>query len=175
MMFGRRRIEWKRLLSLRSALVAAGVAGTAMLLVWAAGNDTLMAGFQGVLATITGRILRLLGHEVTVIGNSVSSSLFGISVVTACTGLFTMGLFAIAVLAYPSGWLSKLIGIGIGIGGVFLINVVRLVSLYYIGVHLPNFLDQAHLLVWQSVLIVVAVSLWLLWAGRIANASRTVR
>jgi len=131
-----------------------------------------MGGVQHGLARITSGVLNLLGHRTSVDGSTVASSLFGITVVTACTGLFTTGLFLIAVVVYPAGWRSRLIGAGLGIGGVFLVNVVRLVSLYYIGVHLPNFLDQAHQLIWQSVLIVFAVALWLLWAGRWAHAPR---
>ncbi|MCK5828109.1 hypothetical protein KAH43_06235, partial [Candidatus Bipolaricaulota bacterium] len=83
------------------------------------------------------------------------------------------GLFLIAVVALPARWTAKLIGVGIGIGGIFLVNIVRLVSLYFIGVHWPTFLDQAHQLIWQSLLIVIAVALWLFWAGRWAYESRT--
>ena len=144
----------------------------AVLLIWLAGSEAVMGGVQHGLARITSGVLNLLGHRTSVDGSTVASSLFGITVVTACTGLFTTGLFLIAVVVYPAGWRSRLIGAGLGIGGVFLVNVVRLVSLYYIGVHLPNFLDQAHQLIWQSVLIVFAVALWLLWAGRWAHAPR---
>jgi len=154
-----------------SLLAAACVA---VLLVWLAGSDAAMSGIQHGLARITSGVLNLLGHRTTVAGSTVASNLFGITVVTACTGLFTTGLFLIAVVAYPAGWRSRLIGAGLGIGGVFLMNVVRLVSLYYIGVHLPAFLDQAHQLVWQSVLIVFAVALWLLWAGRWGHEPRKV-
>ncbi|MFC2078776.1 hypothetical protein ACFLSZ_02230, partial [Candidatus Bipolaricaulota bacterium] len=118
-------------------------------------------------------ILNLFGQNTVVVGTTVQSSLFGISVVTACTGIFITGLFLIAVVAFPARWLSKLIGAGIGIGGIFVVNIVRLVSLYFIGVHWPGFLDQAHQLIWQSLLIVIAVALWLLWAGRWAHAPRT--
>jgi exosortase/archaeosortase family protein len=141
----------------------------AALLIWIAGNETVMGGVQHALARVTGGLLHVLGHRTVVAGSTVSSDLFGITVVTACTGLFTTGLFLIAVVAYPTGWRSKLIGAGLGVTGIFLLNVVRLVSLYYIGVHLPGFLDPAHQLIWQSVLIVFAVALWLLWAGRWAH------
>jgi len=50
------------------------------------------------------------------------------------------------------------------------VNVVRLASLFYVGIHWPGILDVVHQLVWQSLVIVIAVSLWLLWAGRSASA-----
>jgi len=167
---------WKRYLrSLRGGrlwLPVLAAACVAALLIWIAGNDAVMGGFQRGLARITGGIMNLLGHRTVITGTTVSSEAFGITVVTACTGLFTTGLFLIAVIAFPTGWTSKLIGVGLGVGGIFLLNVVRLVSLYYIGVHLPGLLDPTHQLVWQSVLIVFAVALWLLWAGRWARAPK---
>ncbi len=164
----------KRSLVLRKWIPALlGAAGMLSVLIIIAGNETVMNGIQRALALISSGILNVLGQDTIVIGTTVQSSIFGISVVTACTGVFITGLFLIAVIALPARWISKLIGAGIGIGGIFLVNIVRLVSLYFIGVHWPGFLDQAHQLIWQSLLIVIAVALWLLWAGRWAYAPRT--
>ncbi len=159
---GRRRI----LLSIAAAVC------TAVLLIWIAGQEAMMGGWQRVLAQITSAILNLLGERTSVAGTTVSSELFGITVVMSCTGLYATGLFLVAVAAYPVRWRRKLIGAGLGVGGISLLNLVRLVSLYYLGVHLPGILDVAHQLVWQSVSIVAAVALWLWWAGRWADAPR---
>ena len=149
-----------------------GASGMLAVLIIMAGNETIMNGIQRSLAMISSGILNLFGQNTIVAGTTVQSSVFGITVVTACTGVFITGLFLIAVIAFPARWTSKLIGAGIGIVGIFLVNIVRLVSLYFIGVHWPGFLDQAHQLVWQSLLIVIAVALWLLWAGRWAYGQR---
>ena len=153
-----------------SILAATGILAVLIIL---AGNETIMGGIQRFLALTSSGILNLFGQNTIVVGTTVQSSLFGISVVTACTGIFITGLFLIAVVAFPTRWRSKLIGAGIGIGGIFIVNIIRLVSLYFIGVHWPGFLDQAHQLIWQSLLIAIAVVLWLLWAGRWAYAPRT--
>ena len=164
---------YRRLLRQRRVWVAAlAVACAAALLIWLAGHEAAMGAIQRALARITSGALNLLGHRTVVTGTTVASARFGITVVTACTGLFATGLFLIAVLAYPAGWRSKLIGAVVGVGGIFAVNVIRLVSLYYIGFHLPGFLDSAHQLIWQSLLIVFAVALWLLWAGRWAHVAR---
>jgi len=150
------------------SLIGAGVALAALLVL--ASQDAAMASIQRTLAVISSGILNLFGQHTDVVGTTVQSGVFGITVVTACTGLFITGLFLIAVMAFPTHWRSKAIGAGIGIGGIFIVNIVRLVSLYFIGVHWPGFLDAAHQLIWQSLLIVIAVALWLLWAGRWAYA-----
>ena len=142
-------------------------------LLWLSGNETAMMGIQRSLALVTSGFLNLFGQSTVVVDTTVQSEVFGISVVTACTGLFTTGLFVIAVLAFPALWWRKLIGVGMGVFGIYAVNVIRLVTLYFIGVELPGFLDQAHQLVWQSLLIVIAVALWLYWAGRWAYAPRS--
>jgi len=142
------------------------------LMIAAATSDRVMAGIQGVLARVTGGVLALLGQRPVVEGNTVFTARFGITVVTACTGLFLTGLFLVAVLAFPATVPAKLIGAGLGVGGIFLLNVVRLVSLYFVGVHFPGILDTVHLLVWQSLLIVFAVVLWMVWAGTWGRSKR---
>jgi len=54
----------------------------------------------------------------------------------------------------------------VGVSVLFVVNVVRLVSLYYVGVHWPSALDVVHQVVWQSLVIAIVVAMWLLWAGR---------
>lgn len=146
--------------------------GTLVFVLWAARSVGFMSIIQRGLAQITGALLNVLGHSVLVHGNTVGTEAFGISVVTACTGIFMTGLYVLAVIAYSCGWLSKLLGVLVGVGGIFLLNVVRLVTLYYVGIHLPQLFDVAHQLVWQSLMIVFVVLLWLLWAGRWTHAPR---
>jgi archaeosortase B (VPXXXP-CTERM-specific) len=134
-------------------------------------HDSAMASFQGGIATITSHTINLFGGRTSVSGNIIhSEGSFALSVVTACTGLFTTGVFIVAVIAFPAGFLAKLIGVLLGTTGVFLINLLRLGSLFYVGVHFPNLFDRMHLLVWQSLVIVLALFLWLLWAKVVAHA-----
>jgi archaeosortase B (VPXXXP-CTERM-specific) len=149
-----------------------GGALAAATLVWAAASDPFVSGLQMLLAQATNGLLRLLGQATTVVGTTVQSSQFGISVVTACTGLFATGLFVVAVAAFPTRWRAKLAGVALGVVCIFAINLVRLVSLYFVGVHWPQILDAVHLLIWQSLLIALAVALWSVWAGRVTVIRR---
>jgi exosortase H (IPTLxxWG-CTERM-specific) len=150
-------------------------AGAITLMLWAANADSVTTSIQTGFARVVAGILNLFGEGASVAGNVVQTERFGVSVVTACTGLFLIGLFAAAVILFPARPSAKLIGLGLGVGGISALNVVRLVSLYYVGVHLPTALDTVHLVIWQSLLIVFAVALWLAWAatwGRAPNRGR---
>ena len=57
------------------------------------------------------------------------------------------------------------------VGGLFaiqIINLVRIVSLFYIGVFLPELFSQSHIFIWQSVVILAGVALWVIWAHFLA-------
>jgi exosortase H (IPTLxxWG-CTERM-specific) len=146
------------------------LSGLAALIVWLMGSESAMVSLQNGIAHVTNFVLNLLGNRTRVIGHTITSSHFSITVVTACTGLFMTAVFLAAVIAYPSRFLAKLIGLALGIAGIFTVNIVRLVSLFYIGIYWPSFLNQAHLLVWPSLLIVFSLFLWLFWAGKVTHA-----
>jgi exosortase/archaeosortase family protein len=131
-----------------------------------AGSEAAMQTIQRAIARMTSSVLNLLGQSTTVAGTTVQSHLFGINVVAACTGVFLTGLYLVAVAVLPTRWGAKLVGAGIGIAGIFIVNLLRLVSLYLLGVYWPAVLDPVHQLVWQSLAIVLAVVIWLWWAGR---------
>ncbi|MCZ7625613.1 MAG: hypothetical protein M5R38_07025 [Candidatus Methylomirabilis sp.] len=49
-------------------------------------------------------------------------------------------------------------------------NLIRVVSLMYIGRYFPSFFETAHLLIWQSVIIFCALLIWLYWTVRFVSA-----
>ena len=73
-------------------------------------------------------------------------------------------IFIAAVIAHPARWGRRLLGIGLGVPALVVINIVRLVSLCYVGALRPDLFDVAHELVWQSLMVFLTVVLWLVWA-----------
>jgi exosortase/archaeosortase family protein len=122
--------------------------------------------FMAFTARITGYLLNITGGGVEVIDTVVSSSQFAFQIVDLCTAIMPMMIFAAAVLAFPSKIKEKTIGLLLGLVGIFVVNQIRLVSLWYIGIYIPDIFETAHLLVWQSLMILLAIGLWLIWVYR---------
>ena len=120
-------------------------------------------------AQVTSLILGALGTQSQVSGTLVQSPQFAMRIIPACTGVLVAVIFLSAILAYPSRLQAKALGVVFGFPAIFLINQVRMVSLFYIGAFFPDFLDVAHFVVWQSLIIFSAVVLWLLWVEKFAN------
>ena len=103
---------------------------------------------------------------------------------SGCDAVETTALFICAALAFPTSFLRKVVGIIAGAFVLAMLNLVRVVSLFLIGVHLPSIVDVMHIEVWQGLFIIFAVILWvvwLLWISRnpvhiqIASASKSNR
>ena len=114
-------------------------------------------------AEVTAWVLRLLGAEARTSGTLVSSSIYSIEIIWECTALFPIAVFVSAVLAYPCGWIAKAIGVLLGVPFLLAVNILRLVSLCYIGRSYPQLFESAHLLVWQSLFVFVTALAWIVW------------
>jgi len=131
-----------------------------------------LAGFLRFTARATGAILNLFGASVQVDGTLVSSPDYSINIVTECTGLIPMAIVVCAVLAYPCTWRQKGIGAALGIVALFVLNLVRTSSLFFIGSHFSSsFFNTAHFLIWQPVMIVGAIVLWLFWVEKLVRVA----
>ncbi len=123
-----------------------------------------------VNAVISSFILNILGQGTHTSGSVISSSVFSISVERGCDAIEAMALFAAALLAFPARWKHKLIGFFAGLSVMFLLNIIRIVSLFLTGIYYPKAFELMHVEIWQVVFIFVAIGLWLLW---IQKSSKT--
>ena len=116
-------------------------------------------------AELSGSVLSALGHDITVTGRSVMSPRFSMQIVRGCDALEPTALFLSACLAFPvARFRQKLLGMALGILCLEVTNVVRMVTLFFVGVHWPQNFEMMHLEVWQAVFIALAVAYWAIWA-----------
>lgn len=112
----------------------------------------------------SGGVLSMLGNDITVSGTLVMSPRFSMQIVRGCDALEPAALFLSAVIAFPVGFRKKLLGALLGIVLIEATNVVRMVTLYYVGVYWRQYFEMMHVEVWQAAFIVISVTFWALWA-----------
>ncbi len=115
-------------------------------------------------AKLTAVSLNLLGVEASTEGKIVRSSMFTIKIIRGCTGIHQIIMYVAAVIAYPCRWRPKLIGIGMGVVAHLFVTQVRVVSLCYIGSYYPAHFEFAHMVFWQSLVVILTVFMLILWA-----------
>ena len=82
-------------------------------------------------------------------------------------------IFLAAVVAYPCRWRAKILGVGLGLPAVMLLNQLRLVSLCFLFRWDPAHLETAHVLVWQSLIVFLTLDLLAIWVATVARHDET--
>jgi exosortase H (IPTLxxWG-CTERM-specific) len=136
------------------------------LVAWGPVNDHVIVPFTASIASMSAAVLKVIGEPITVNGTAISGGGFGVNIENGCNGIETALLFVSAVLAFPATWRSRLLGAAAGLAAIQVINLVRVVSLFWIGRHYPGFFHSSHTVVWQSVVVLFGVLLFFLWAAR---------
>lgn len=131
-------------------------------------NDTFVVPYTTLVARMAGIALDVLGEDMTIKGVVLSSPRFTVTIYNGCNGLITSLIFISGVLAFPARWQAKVLGVIGGLVTIQLINLIRIISLFYIGIFLPKLFNQSHIFVWQSIVILAGVSLWVFWAHTLA-------
>ncbi len=133
-------------------------------------NDHVIEPFTGGIATASASSLNLLGQGVTQKGSLIQAPRFSVNIKNGCNGVEAMLIFLAAVLAFPAPWKSKLAGLALGTVAIQAINLVRVVALYLTGVYFPKVFNASHTVIWQTVVILASVLLWIYWANRLPPA-----
>ena len=104
-----------------------------------------------------------------VLWNTVSG--FGVSIEPGCNGIEACIVLFAAIMAYPASWRHKVIGIVAGFAAVQGVNVLRVISLFYLGQWRTDVFNFAHEYLWQGPIMLDVLVVWLLWV-RVVVRSR---
>jgi exosortase H (IPTLxxWG-CTERM-specific) len=138
-------------------------------------NDAVVVPYTAIIAKAAGAVLAVLGEDIAVVGCDLRSPRFAVTIYNGCNGLITSLILVAGVLAFPASLRAKAIGVIGGLLAIQLINLVRIISLFYIGVFLPELFDEAHIFIWQSLVILAGIALWIVWARHVVTPSRNLR
>lgn len=99
--------------------------------------------------------------------DNVDALTFPFILIPECGAIEIMAIFLAAVLAFPTLWRKRLIGLLAGIPIMYSVNIFRLTVLAVIGAMDTSlgrtWFNFAHEYVWQAIYIIFVVAVWLLW------------
>ena len=88
---------------------------------------------------------------------------FAVSIEAGCNGIEAAIVLIAAMLAFPAPWKHRALGILAGLAAVQGLNVARVVSLFYLGQWDARAFEWAHLYLWQALIMLDVLVVWLLW------------
>jgi len=91
---------------------------------------------------------------------------FAIEMMDGCNGLNVTLLLWSAIMAFPANWQPKIAGIALG--GIFVqsLNLVRFISLFYLGQYSRQWFEFAHGYLWEALLVLDAIVFYWIWMSR---------
>ncbi len=121
--------------------------------------------FTSVLADASAWLIHLFDADTTSSGKYIQNAAgtFIISIERGCNGIEAVIILFSAILAFPAPWKHKLVGLGIGFLAIQALNLVRIVSLFYLGLWNRVWFDWFHLYLWQALIILDALIVFLVW------------
>ncbi len=126
----------------------------------------LLAPLTTLTAQTTFVLLELLNIEVVREASVIyQPDGFAFEIYYRCTGFLPVACLAVAVLAYPGRLRHKMVGLGVGVPVLIVLNLIRLVHLFVIGVAKPELFELAHRVFWEGAIVLAVLGLWLAWCG----------
>jgi len=121
--------------------------------------------FTSMIADISVWIVKSFDDNVIAMGNVIrdSASGFGVRIERGCNGLEAVIILFSAIFAFPAPLKNKLIGFVIGFFAIQSLNLVRIISLFYLGQWNYTAFEWFHLYLWQALIILDALVVWLIW------------
>jgi len=143
-------------------LVLAGLA------CWAGYRDAvvgpLVQPLEVLAARVTAGLVHALGTEAVLAGTVVyHPGGFAFQISRGCLGLVPLALLAAGIVACPAPGRKKLWGLLAGLPALAALNLLRLAQLFITGVRWPGAFDVAHEVVWQVIVVVATLGIWLVW------------
>jgi exosortase H (IPTLxxWG-CTERM-specific) len=128
-------------------------------------HENLTLPFTSLLATISGFLITLFDASVATDGVEIRNMVngFAVAIAPGCDGIEAVIILVAAVLAFPAPMKHKLIGIAIGFLAIQGLNLVRIISLFYMGQWSRVMFDWFHLYLWQALIVLDALAVWLIW------------
>ncbi|MFN3479725.1 MAG: archaeosortase/exosortase family protein [Thermodesulfovibrionales bacterium] len=99
---------------------------------------------EGVVR-LTSKVLSIVGLPCTYKGSIIQLPSIALDVRFGCNGLEAVMIYTIAVIAFPSTWKKRIIGIALGFLIIQVINILRIAALAYSGVYFRSLFEYIHI------------------------------
>lgn len=138
-------------------------------------TEPAITRFTRGLVTVSAALIRLFGGHAVAIGDLLENPTdhFAIQMAYGCNGAHVTILLWAALLAFPASWIQKAKGLAAGTAAIHVVNLIRFVSLFYIGQYNRGWFDFAHLYLWESLMMLDTLVIFWTWAYFVRKSGLT--
>ncbi len=128
-------------------------------------QTAIILPWTSLLADVSGWLMTAFDPNVATAGKVVRSTVngFAVSIEPGCNGVEAMIVLLAAIMAFPAPFLHKITGLLWGFMAIQGMNLLRIISLFYLGQWSQELFDWAHLYIWQALIMLDALVVFLIW------------
>lgn len=133
---------------------------------WILPNGYIDEPLSRNIAAVSAGILSFFGESIFLYERVVGiTGAPGVEIIDGCNGIAAIGLFLGFIFAYPGKWIPRILFSFFGIGIIYIVNVLRIVTLSYVQVYYPSAFDFTHDYSTTAIFYIVIFILWIIWAN----------
>jgi len=128
-------------------------------------QQAIVIPFTNGIAALSAWLIELFDSGVVAHGNVIRDqpSGFAVAIEAGCNGVEASIVLVAAMLAMPAPWKLKLWGIGLGFLAIQVMNLLRIITLFYLGQWNDTAFEWAHLYIWQALIMLDVLVVFLVW------------
>lgn len=130
-------------------------------------HEPFVVPFTRLIAWLVHTILQTLGAQSWVSGAAVGIPGFAVEIKNNCNAIYEIGLYGAAIVAYPATLRQRTLGLLIGGSLLYLVNLIRVLTLIALGRYWPEGFQFAHLYLWQALFLALVAVCWIGWTTRL--------
>lgn len=139
-------------------------------------QNAVVLPWTAALTRICAALITLFDAHVVAYGKILQNTTngFAVSIEAGCNGIEAAIVLIAAMLAFPAPWKHRVIGVLAGLSAVQVMNIVRVISLFYLGQWNMKVFEWAHLYLWQALIMLDVLIVWLVWIRMLPPPSPSV-
>ena len=118
-------------------------------------QEHVITPFTSLLAHLSAVLILPFDNSVIAYGKVLQfkDSGFAVSIEAGCNGVEATIVLIAAICAFPASWRARLIAIGLGFLAIQMLNIVRIISLFYLGNWNLEYFSWIHLYLWPALIM----------------------
>ena len=118
-------------------------------------QEHVIAPFTGMLARLSAAIILPFDSSAVAYGKILQfrDTGFAVSIEAGCNGVEATIVLIAAVIAYPASWRARFLAIALGFLAIQVMNLARIISLFYLGNWNMEIFSWIHLYLWPALIM----------------------
>lgn len=136
-------------------------------------HNAIILPFTNSLASISAALITPFDDSVIFYGKILqdAGSGFAVSIESGCNGVEATIVLVAAVVAFPAPWRSRLAAIAIGFLAIQVMNIARIISLFYLGQWNFDVFTWIHLYLWPVLIMLDVLVVFMLYLRHLSRGA----